>query len=65
MSARVYSIADAYAERARDCRVQAYVANAEGKFAEADTALARNRRLEECVAFARRGLRVVRNEAAQ
>ncbi|MCA3704288.1 MAG: hypothetical protein INF12_14800 [Methylobacterium sp.] len=59
MTALVYSLADAYAERARDLRLAAYQCNDKGDWQSADTMLCRARRLENANAFARRGVRVL------
>lgn len=59
MTALLYSLADAYAERARDMRLAAYKFNDVGDWQAADTHLARARRLENANAFARRGVRAI------
>lgn len=59
MSALVYSLADALAERARDYRQAAYKFNDAGDWQAADVHMTRAREFENRVAFARRGLRVV------
>jgi hypothetical protein len=59
VSAQVYVIADAYAERAADFRAIVRDLRRKGRHSTANDYAAWARRMEEAVAFARRGLRVV------
>lgn len=59
MSARIYSLADAMAERARDYRLAAYRFNDAGDWQAADTHMTRARDIENRVSYARRGVRLV------
>lgn len=59
MSAAIYILADALAERARDYRLAAYRFNDAGDWQASDTHLARAREFENRCAFARRGVRVI------
>lgn len=59
MTARIYSLADAMAERARDYRLAAYRFNDAGDWQAADVCQARSRDLKNRVSYARRGVRVI------
>ena len=59
MTARVYMLADAYAERAADFRAIVCHLRRKGRHNAANSYAAWARRMEDAVAFARRGLRVV------
>jgi hypothetical protein len=56
---RLYILADAYAERAADFRAIVRDLRRKGRHSTANDYAAWARRMEEAVAFARRGLRVV------
>lgn len=58
MTARIFTLSDAIAERARDVRCLAYVANNRGDWMKADELLQRARELEVSASYARpRGMR--------